>query len=88
MKPWSVVATPKLSFYEFTDAANKGRQDLIASISAGIKYAVTTDADKNKEMSITTSVGYENRSSNMPDQKYRNFTILTSLDMAFFFNPK
>jgi hypothetical protein len=88
IKPWSLVATPKIRLYEFTDSTNKGRQDILVSIFAGIKYALTTEADKKKEMSITTGVRYDHLSSNMPDQKYGNFTVMTSFDMAYTFNPK
>jgi hypothetical protein len=77
MKSWSFVSTPKLRFYEFTESTNKGRQDIIASISAGIKYAFSDNT------SITTGVNYDNRSSNMPDKKFGNFTIGASLDMTF-----
>jgi hypothetical protein len=82
--PWSVIATPKLRIYEFTDSTNKGRQDIFPSIQAGIKYALSDSAN------ITTTVEYDKVFSNMPADKYESFTFSVSLNLSLtlFKDPK
>lgn len=73
---WSIVSTPLFAFW-FTDGLNRGRQDQIYSADLGVKYNFTSNA------SLTTSVLYEARTSNVAVRRYRDLRIGPRLDFAF-----
>ena len=73
---WWLILTPRVRFYDYSDT-QAGRQDLIASISTGIKYEI------NQDMNFTTTIGYESRRSNTPDKNYKNLFVGASLDFSF-----
>jgi len=74
---WSVVSTPFIEAFWFTDGLNRGRQDLIYSTSLGLKYNVT------RSVSLTTNVIYEARTSNVALRHYTDLMIGPRLDFAF-----
>jgi hypothetical protein len=74
---WSVVSTPFVEAYWFTDGLNEGRQDIIYSTSLGLRYSIANN------ISLTTSASYEWRTSNVPLRHYRDLEIGPRLDMAF-----
>jgi len=74
---WSVVSTPFFEAYWFTDGLNRGREDQIYSASLGLKYNIASN------MSLTTNVIYEVRTSNVAIRNYRDFQIGPKLDFAF-----
>lgn len=74
---WSIVSTPFIEGYWFTDGLNSGRQDWIYSASLGLKYNIANN------VSLTTTAAYETRTSNVADRHYRDFTIGPRLDFAF-----
>jgi len=74
---WSVVSTPFLEAFWFTDGLNRGRQDQIYSASLGLKYNISSN------VSLTTSAIYEARTSNVPLRHYTDFQIGPRLDFAF-----
>ena len=61
---WSVVSTPFIEAFWFTDGLNSGRQDQIYSVSLGLKYNLASN------VSLTTNVIYEARNSNVPLRHY------------------
>lgn len=74
---WSVVSTPLFEAFWFTDGLNAGRQDHIYSIDVGLKYNLA------RNVSLTTTVLYETRTSNVPLRRYRDVRIGPRLDFAF-----
>ena len=74
---WSLVSTPFVEAYWFTDGLNEGRQDIIYSTSLGLRYSIASN------ISLTTSANYEWRTSNVPLRHYRDLEIGPRLDMAF-----
>jgi hypothetical protein len=74
---WSIVSTPFLEAFWFTDGLNRGRQDQIYSADIGLKYNFTSS------VSLTTDVVYEIRTSNVPLRHYRDFRVGPRLDFAF-----
>jgi hypothetical protein len=74
---WSLVSTPFVEAYWFTDGLNEGRQDIIYSTSLGLRYSIASN------MSLTTSANYEWRTSNVPLRHYRDLEIGPRLDLAF-----
>jgi hypothetical protein len=74
---WSVVSTPLIEAFWFTDGLNAGRQDQIYSASLGLKYNIQNN------VSLTTDVIYEARTSNVPLRRYRDLRIGPRLDFAF-----
>jgi hypothetical protein len=74
---WSVVSTPLIEAFWFTDGLNKGRQDQILSTSLGLKYNIRSN------VSLTTSVVYEARLSNVAIRRYTDFQVGPTLDFAF-----
>lgn len=74
---WSIVSTPLIEAYWFTDGLNAGRQDQIYSGSLGLKYNIQSN------VSLTTDVIYEARTSNVPIRRYRDLRIGPRLDFAF-----
>jgi Putative beta-barrel porin 2 len=74
---WSLVSTPFLEAYWFTDGFNEGRQDIIYSTSLGLRYSIANN------ISLTTSASYEWRTSNVPLRHYRELEIGPRLDLAF-----
>lgn len=74
---WSVVSTPFIEAFWFTDGLNKGRQDQIYSASLGLKYNIASN------ISLTTNVLYEVRTSNVPLRHYTDLQIGPKLDFAF-----
>lgn len=74
---WSVVSTPFIEAFWFTDGLNAGRQDQIYSVSLGLKYNIASN------VSLTTNVIYEARTSNVPLRHYTDVQIGPRLDFAF-----
>jgi hypothetical protein len=74
---WSVVSTPFIEAFWFTDGLNKGRQDQIYSTSLGLKYNIASN------ISLTTNVIYEARMSNVALRHYTDWQIGPRLDFAF-----
>jgi hypothetical protein len=74
---WSVVSTPFIEAFWFTDGLNTGRRDQIYSASLGLKYNIASN------ISLTTNVIYEARASNVPLRHYRDLQIGPRLDFAF-----
>lgn len=74
---WSVVSTPLIEAFWFTDGLNRGRQDQIYSASLGLKYNIRSN------VSLTTNVVYEARSSNVAIRRYTDFQVGPRLDFAF-----
>jgi hypothetical protein len=73
---WSIVSTPMIELFWFTDGLNSGRQDQIYSASLGLRYRIS------KNVSLTTSALYEQRTSNRPLRHYTDFEIGPKLDFA------
>jgi hypothetical protein len=74
---WSVVSTPFFEAFWFNDGINTGRRDQIYSASLGLRYKITDN------VSLTTSVIYEQRESNVPLRHYKLFEVGPRLDFAF-----
>jgi|GEM_PF-2190562 len=74
---WSIVSTPFIEAFWFTDGLNAGRQDQIYSVSLGLKYNLA------RNVSLTTNVIYEARTSNVPLRHYTDVQIGPRLDFAF-----
>ena len=74
---WSIVSTPFIEAFWFTDGLNAGRQDQIYSVSLGLKYNIASN------ISLTTNVIYEARTSNVPLRHYTDVQIGPRLDFAF-----
>ncbi|OAE97677.1 hypothetical protein AYJ54_34640 [Bradyrhizobium centrolobii] len=74
---WSIVSTPLFEAYWFTDGLNTGRQDQLYSADIGLKYNFASN------VSLTTTVLYEARTSNVPLRRYRDVRIGPRLDFAF-----
>jgi hypothetical protein len=74
---WSVVSTPFIEAFWFTDGLNTGRKDQIYSASLGLKYNIRSN------ISLTTNVIYEARTSNVPLRHYTDVQIGPRLDFAF-----
>jgi len=74
---WSVVSTPFIEAFWFTDGLNRGRQDQIYSTSLGLKYNITSN------VSLTTNAVYEVRFSNVAVRRYTDFQIGPRIDFAF-----
>ena len=74
---WSVVSTPLVEGYWFTDGLNRGRQDQIVSTSLGLKYNISSN------VSLTTNVVYEARFSNVAIRRYTDFQAGPRIDFAF-----
>jgi hypothetical protein len=76
-KMWAAVGTGRLRYYVFTEGTNDGRRDLLATGSAGLKYNISDD------VTLTATVGFERRFSNVAIREYTNFTALSSLDFSY-----
>jgi hypothetical protein len=74
---WSIVSTPMIEAFWFTDGLNTGRKDQIYSATLGLKYNIASN------VSLTTSVLYEARTSNVPLRHYTDVQIGPRLDFAF-----
>jgi hypothetical protein len=74
---WSIVSSPFFEAYWFTSGLNSGRADQIYSASLGLKYNITPS------VSLTTSVAFEERVSNVALRHYQNVDIGPKLDFAF-----
>jgi hypothetical protein len=74
---WSIVSTPMIEAFWFTDGLNTGRQDQIYSATLGLKYNIASN------ISLTTNVLYEVRKSNVPIRNYTGIDIGPRLDFAF-----
>jgi hypothetical protein len=74
---WSIVSTPFIEGYWFTDGLNSGRRDWIYSASLGLKYNIADN------VSLTANVAYEGRTSNIPLRHYRSWDIGPRLDFSF-----
>jgi len=73
---WWIILTPRVRYYNYFDT-QAGRRDLITSISTGLKF------DVSRDVNFTTSIGYENRASNIPGKNYDNLIIGASLDFSY-----
>ncbi|WP_407158575.1 hypothetical protein [Bradyrhizobium sp. STM 3557] len=74
---WSIVSTPLFEAYWFTDGLNRGRQDQLYSADIGLRYGFTSN------LSLTTTVLYEARTSNVAVRRYRDLRVGPRLDFAF-----
>jgi hypothetical protein len=74
---WSVLATPMVELFWFTDGLNNGRRDQIYSSSLGLRYRISNN------VSLTNSLLYERRFSNIPIRQFQNLEIGPKLDFAF-----
>ena len=74
---WSIVSTPFIEAFWFTDGLNNGRKDQIYSATLGLKYNIA------RNVSLTTSVLYEARTSNVALRHYTDVQIGPRLDFAF-----
>lgn len=74
---WSIVSTPFIEGYWFTDGLNSGRQDWIYSASLGLKYNISDS------VSLTGNAAYEARTSNVPLRHYQSWEIGPKLNFAF-----
>jgi hypothetical protein len=74
---WSIVSTPFIEAFWFTDGLNQGRQDQIYVASLGLKYNIRSN------VSVTTTAEYEVRRSNVALRHYNDFRIGPRLDFAF-----
>lgn len=74
---WSIVSIPFIEAFWFTDGLNAGRQDQIYSVSLGLKYNIASN------VSLTTTVISEARTSNVPLRHYTDVQIGPRLDFAF-----
>lgn len=74
---WSIVSAPLFEAYWFTDGLNSGRWDQLYSADIGVKYNFASN------LSLTTTVLYEARTSNVPLRRYRDLRIGPRLDFAF-----
>jgi hypothetical protein len=74
---WSVVSTPLFEAYWFNDGLNAGRQDQLYSADIGLRHNLTSS------LSLTTTVLYEVRTSNVAVRRYRDLRIGPRLDFAF-----
>jgi hypothetical protein len=76
---WWFNVTPRVRYYNYSDAQNAGRRDTIASISAGLRYEIS------KDVSLSGGIGYEARKSNVPGKDYNNLTVGASIDFSHIF---
>ncbi|HTO64613.1 MAG TPA: outer membrane beta-barrel protein [Bradyrhizobium sp.] len=74
---WSIVSTPLFEAYWFTDGLNTGRRDQIYSADIGLKYNFKSN------ISLTTDVLYEVRTSNVASRRYQDLRVGPRLDFAF-----
>jgi len=74
---WSIVSTPFVEGYWFTDGLNSGRRDWIYSASLGLKYNISDN------VSLTGNVAYEARTSNVALRHYQSWDIGPKLNFAF-----
>jgi hypothetical protein len=74
---WSIVSSPFFEAYRFTSGLNSGRVDQIYSANLGLKYNISPS------VSLTTSVAFEERVSNVAFRHYQNVDIGPKLDFAF-----
>jgi hypothetical protein len=74
---WSIVSAPLFEAYWFTDGLNTGRQDQLYSADIGLRYSFANN------LSLTTTVLYEARTSNVAVRRYRDLRIGPRLDFAF-----
>lgn len=74
---WSIVSSPLFEAYWFTDGLNSGRQDQLYSVDLGLRYRFAGN------LSLTTTVLYEARTSNVALRHYRDLRIGPRLDFAF-----
>ena len=74
---WSIVSAPLFEAYWFTDGLNRGRQDQLYSADIGLRYSFASN------LSLTTTVLYELRNSNVAVRQYRDLRIGPRLDFAF-----
>jgi hypothetical protein len=73
---WSIVSSPFFEAYWFTGGLNSGRADQIYSVSLGLKYNIASN------ISLTTSIAYEERKSNVDLRKYQDIEIGPRLSFA------
>jgi hypothetical protein len=63
---WSIVSTPSFEAYWFNDGLNSARQDQLYSEDIGLRYSFASN------VSLTTAVLYEVRTSNVAVRRYRD----------------
>ena len=73
---WWVVATPSLRVYQYVDQQS-GRLDDIYSITTGLRHEIA------KDVSLTSSIGYESRVSSAHNRNFTNFVAGLSLDFSY-----
>lgn len=73
---WWAFLTPRLRVYDFVNRQS-GRIDVISSISTGLRYDVT------KDISLTSGVGYESRTSGVSGRNYNSMIVGVSLDFSY-----
>jgi hypothetical protein len=74
---WSVVSEPFFEQFWFTDGLNSGRRDSVYSVSLGLQYAITENAN------LTIEVVYESGTSNRPGLNYDFLEIGPRLDFVY-----
>jgi hypothetical protein len=74
---WSIVSSPLFEAYWFTDGLNSGRQDQLYSADIGLRYSFASN------LSLTTTVLYEVRTSNVAVRQYKDLRVGPRLDFAF-----
>jgi hypothetical protein len=74
---WSIVSTPLIEAFWFTDGLNTGRRDQIYSASLGLKYNIASN------ISLTGNIVYEVAKSNVALFHYTDVQIGPRLDFAF-----
>jgi hypothetical protein len=73
---WSFIVTPRVRFYDYL-GTQSGRHDWVYSASAGLRRNITEGLD------FSTTVGYEDRVSNLPRKGYDTWTVQASLDFSY-----
>ena len=73
---WSVFLIPRLRVYDFVNR-DTGRNDMVASVAAGLRYDISND------VSITSGVGYESRTSGVAGRNYNSMLVSVSLDFSY-----
>jgi hypothetical protein len=76
---WWVTPTPRIRYQNFLGGENLGREDTIYSISTGLRYSI------NDNIGVSSSVGWERRTSNVPGRNFDSFGAGISLDFSHTF---
>jgi hypothetical protein len=73
---WWVFLTPRLRVYDYVNR-DSGRNDVISSASVGLRYDIT------KDISLTSGIGYESRTSGLSGHNYNGMIAGVSLDFSY-----